>query len=72
MEAVGINWPLFIGQLCNIGLLFTWVALAIYALTRLRRAGLAQTPTVAWAALILLVPVLGAVAFLIVDPGRRA
>ncbi|HMQ30964.1 MAG TPA: hypothetical protein PKD53_09555 [Chloroflexaceae bacterium] len=72
MEAVGINWALALLQLVNLGLLIAWVVLAVIALRRLGGAGLGQGPTLGWAALILLVPVLGAAAFLIVRPGARA
>jgi hypothetical protein len=72
MDAVGINWPLAIAQLCNLGLLIGWIALAFIALTRLRRADLTQGVTLGWAALIILVPLLGAAAFMLAGPGRRS
>lgn len=71
MEPVGINWILLALQLVNLALLAGWLILAAIALTRLRRAGLTQGQTLGWAALIVLVPLLGAGAFLIAGPGRR-
>lgn len=72
MEAVGINWGLLLAQLANFALIIGWVALAVFALMKLRRAGLGQGPTLGWAALILCVPVLGALAFFILNPRRTA
>lgn len=72
MEPVGVNWALVLAQIFNLALFVAWVALAIVALRRLRRAGLSQGLTLGWAALILLVPILGAAAFLIVRPGAGA
>jgi uncharacterized membrane protein YhaH (DUF805 family) len=71
MEANGINWLLFFFQLVNFALLIAWIMLAYIALRRLGRAGLSPAVTIGWAALILLLPVLGAVAFLVAGPGRR-
>jgi hypothetical protein len=68
MEALGLNWGLLLVQLFNLTLLVVWVALALFALLRLRRAGLGPALTLGWAALILLVPFLGAAAFLVVRP----
>lgn len=72
METAGINWLLAVAQLINLALFVTWVALAIVALLRLRRAGLSAGLTLGWAALIVLVPILGAVAFLTVRPRSSA
>jgi hypothetical protein len=70
VEPLGINWPLLIAQLVNIGLIFAWVALAVAALVSLRRRVLPPTAAAIWAVLILLVPVLGALAFFVVRPAR--
>ncbi len=68
MEVVGINWGLFLAQLLNLALFVAWVVLALLALLGLRRAGLGPGLTLGWAALIILVPILGAAAFMIVRP----
>ena len=44
----------------------SWVPLAIYALVQLRRWRIPETPRVLWAALIIIMPYLGAIALLIV------
>lgn len=72
MESAGLNTALLAAQLVNLGLLAAWVALALYALLRLRRAPLPATAQAIWAAVIVLVPLLGALAFLLAGPGRRA
>ncbi len=65
-----INVGLLAAQIFNILLLITWIALALWALFRLRREQMSDTVQVVWAAIILLVPVVGAVAFFIVRPPR--
>lgn len=68
-----LNGFTLIWQLLNLLLLVLWIALVVAALLRLRarQAILTQTATAVWAALIVIVPILGALAFLAVDPGRR-
>jgi uncharacterized membrane protein len=66
MEAQGINWPLLLLQLVNLAMLITWIILAVFALRQLRQASVGGVARVLWAALILLVPVFGAAAFLLV------
>ncbi|MFO7167535.1 MAG: hypothetical protein DIU80_005845 [Chloroflexota bacterium] len=68
MESAGTNWTLLLVQLLNIALLAAWVALAVVALRRLRRRQLPPMATAIWAALIVLVPLLGAAALLLVYP----
>lgn len=70
MESYGVMVPLALAQLCTLGLLSAWVALAVVALARLRRAVLSPGLLLAWSALAVLVPGLGALAVLIVQPGR--
>jgi hypothetical protein len=48
-----------------------WLILAILALLQLRRQALPEVARAIWAAVILLVPIAGAVAFWIVRPGDR-
>lgn len=64
-----INSTFLILQVVNIGLMVLWVALVIRALMRLRHCELNETQRLAWTALIVFVPVLGAVAFWLVRPG---
>lgn len=71
MDFQGINWPLVAAQLLNIILVLAWVALAFIALRQLRHRQLGEWPRALWAALIILIPVVGASAFLIVRPGAQ-
>jgi hypothetical protein len=72
MEQFGTNWPLVLAQVFNLLLVLGWAALAVAALVGLRRRALPPRPTAIWAALILLAPILGALAFFIALPARRA
>ncbi len=69
MGEMGISWALVLTQLFNLMILLAWPVLSIVALLRLRRRTLEQTPQVLWALLVLVVPLLGALAFFIVQPG---
>jgi hypothetical protein len=57
----------------NLFPLVVWILLSVVALVllRSRQTTLTQTATAVWAVLIVVVPILGAAAFLIVDPGRQ-
>jgi hypothetical protein len=68
MESMGINGTLAALQALNFLLVAAYVALAVVALMRLRRADIPPTARAIWAALILVVPVLGAAAFLLAGP----
>jgi uncharacterized membrane protein YhaH (DUF805 family) len=49
-------------------LILLWIAASVVALFSLRQRPLSDIARVLWAALIVTVPVLGAVAFWVVDP----
>ena len=69
MEYLGFSLPFFLAMIINFLLLLfflSWVPLAIYALVQLRRWRIPETPRVLWAALIIIMPYLGAIALLIV------
>jgi len=51
-------------------LLGSWPILALVTLLRLRKLGLPSLETVLWVMVILFVPVFGALAFLILRPGK--
>lgn len=56
----------------NFLLLFSTLALIVFSLLKLRKAAIpAQTKTF-WAAIILVFPIFGALAFLIIKPGPAA
>jgi hypothetical protein len=58
--------------LFNIILLAGWIVLAVLALVQLRRLNLNETTRAIWAALVVVVPILGAIAFWIVRPGQES
>ncbi len=70
MEHVGVHPAFFLIQLCNFALLLTWLVASVVALLQLRKAELPPTAAAIWAAVICIVPVLGAIAFFIVRPGE--
>ena len=57
-------------QIVNILILVGWVVLGIVALMRLRRSQLDEIARVLWVIVIVLIPVMGALAFFIVNPGK--
>ena len=71
MEAIGINAGYLLVQ-CGLPLLFIviWFLLAVVALRQLRKRPLSDVAQAVWAVLIVGVPVLGAAAFFIVQPGE--
>lgn len=71
MDVLGINWGYLFVILFNLLLLAGWLVFAIFALFQLRHLELTETARAIWAALILLIPIGGAVAFLIIRPGKR-
>ena len=65
---IGSDWTIVLQGL-NILILVGWITLVIVALIRLRRCQLDQIARVLWV-LVLLVPIMGALAFLIVGPDK--
>jgi hypothetical protein len=73
MEAIGINIGYLLVQ-CGLPLLFIaiWFLLALAALRQLRQRPLSDVAQAVWAVLIVGVPLLGAAAFFIVQPGLKS
>ncbi len=67
---IGLDMTVWALQIVNFLILVGWLVLAVVALTRLRRCQLDDTARVLWVIVILLIPLLGAVAFSIVRPGK--
>ena len=67
MQALGLNTGYLLIQ-CVLPLL--WLLLSLYALLRLRERALPETARALWAVFVVVVPFLGALAFLIVRPGN--
>jgi hypothetical protein len=57
--------------LINFLLIILWIILAILALVQLRRPDLPETARALWAILIVAIPLGGAIAFWIVNPGTH-
>ncbi len=70
MEPFGLNLGFLLVQLFNLLLIGGWLVLAVLALVQLRSLDLPETARAIWAAVILLVPIAGALAFWIVRPGK--
>ena len=66
-----INIGFLTFQCLNIVLLAAWFILVLLALLRLRKEDLREEIEIIWAIIILLIPVFGALAFLIVRSRRR-
>jgi membrane protease YdiL (CAAX protease family) len=62
----------FLFVLLNMALVAAWIVLAVLALVQLRRMNLNETTRAIWAALVVVVPILGAIAFWIVRPGQES
>lgn len=65
-----VNLTTWLFQMVNFLILAGWIMLTIVALTRLRRCQLNETARVLWVIVILLIPLLGALAFFITSPGK--
>ncbi len=68
MQLLGINWGFLIIQLLIFG---SWSILSIIALFALRRAQVTGINQAIWALLIIVIPILGALAFFIVRPSEN-
>lgn len=68
MTALGLNVNYLLIQ-CALPAL--WLLLSFFTLLRLRQRPLPATAGAIWAVFIVVVPFLGALAFLIVQPGRQ-
>lgn len=71
MDIFGITLSYLLVQILNLLLLVGWLVAAVVALIRLRGRDLPPNAQAIWAALIVIVPILGAVAFFLVRPGTR-
>lgn len=59
-----LNVALLLVQLFNFAVLIIWVVLVVKALKRSSSVQLSEGPRLIWVLIILLIPVLGAIAFL--------
>jgi len=71
MDTLGLNLNALLAQIINLVLIAGWLIPAVISLLRLRSLDLPRNERTIWAALILLVPFLGVIAFwIVVKPGR--
>ena len=64
----GFGLGVFAFQLLNIIILLAWLILSIICLVRLGKSGLSANSKAVWTLIILLIPLMGSIAFLIVKP----
>lgn len=67
----GIDWTFRVLQAANVLILAAWLLPVIWALIRLRRRQLDDVARILWMMLVVLVPLVGPLAFLVVRPGHR-
>jgi hypothetical protein len=72
MEGLGLNAGVLVAQVLNVLILLVWLGGMLISLYSLSRRDVPPTARVLWAALIVVVPVLGMIAFWIAGPPRRA
>ena len=72
MTPLGIHWPLLLTQLANLALIAAWLGLSALALRLVRRSALPPSARAIWVALIILLPLVGALACLIARPRASA
>ena len=68
MDSFGLNLGFLASSIVSLVIFLGWLVLAVLALLALRNRKLPTASTAIWALIIIGVPVLGAVAFLIVKP----
>lgn len=68
MNIENIRWVFWLVQALQCLLVVIWLACAVIALLGLRRQKISDTARALWALLIVVVPILGAVAYWIVRP----
>lgn len=57
-------------QIVNLLILASWLVLMIVALFKIRDRQMKPIPQVLWTMLVILIPILGPLAFLVVSPGE--
>ena len=65
MANIGVGFV----SILNVLIILAWIVLAIFCLINLGKRQMPETPKALWALIILIIPVFGAIAFLIVKPG---
>ena len=68
MDGIGINFGFLLIQIFNILLLLGWIGLAIYAFLQMRKQSLTEELRLLWSVVIVVFPIVGALAFLLRKP----
>lgn len=68
MMNMGFNPGFIIVQIINLALILAWLVLVLIALFSLKRRNLSPTAKGIWALVIMIVPLMGAISFFIVQP----
>jgi hypothetical protein len=68
MQHFGVNLGYLLVMIFNIGILLAWIILAVVCLLKLRTQPLNSTAKAVWVLIVLAIPILGAVAYLIIKP----
>ena len=64
----GLNVGYLLVQLIGLAILIAWIVLLVMCLVRLRTTTLSSTSKALWVLILVAIPILGAVAYLIVKP----
>ena len=71
MDFLGVHWRFLLVQCLIVGLALLWPVVSVVSLFSLRNRSLKDTALALWAGLIVIIPLLGAAAYWIVNPGVR-
>ncbi|NOK61980.1 MAG: hypothetical protein GFH27_549289n326 [Chloroflexi bacterium AL-W] len=64
-----MNYTLLVLQIMNITIIIMWIVLAIRAFNQMRHRVFSDMAHILWVAVIIFIPILGALAFLMTKPG---
>jgi hypothetical protein len=70
MLSLGFNLGVLLVQILNLILVLGWIFLVVFALVRLKQRPLSSTTTAVWVLIILLIPLIGAIVYLVFKPGN--
>lgn len=68
MSSIGINLGFLLVQIFNLLLIVGWIVLAIYAFLQMRKQSLTEEQRLLWSVVIIVFPIIGALAFLLRKP----
>lgn len=71
MHNFGLGFGYFFVQFFSLAALFAWIILVILGLLKLKKQVLPPTAKAVWALVIVAVPLLGALAYLIIKPTQE-